>query len=78
LAEEVDVNLGRFQELEYEISHRHDDGRMTRMEEQRPHHDAAEHDPERAWSRHRIFRCTACEESVTVIPGEEGGPEIGR
>jgi hypothetical protein len=72
------VNLGRFPELEFEISHRHSDGTLGRMEEQPRHHDPADHDQERQWGRHRIFRCTACEESVTLIPGEEGGPEIAR
>jgi hypothetical protein len=43
------------------------------MEEHRPHHDASEHDPERKWGARRIFRCKTCEESVTLIPGEEAG-----
>jgi hypothetical protein len=68
------VTDARIREIEFQISHRHNDGSWGRMEERPAHHDAAEHDPERSWSRRRIFRCTSCEESVTLIPGEEGGP----
>ena len=61
-------------ELMYRIEHRHKDGSWGEMVESRTHHDAADHDPERGWSRHRIFRCTSCVESATLIPGEEGSP----
>jgi hypothetical protein len=60
----------RLTQLEYEISHRHADGTYGRMEE---HHDPAQHDTERAWGFRRIFKCTTCEETITLIPNEEGG-----
>lgn len=35
-------------------------------------HDAAAHDPERAWLRGaRIFRCTTCEEEIAFVPAAE-------
>ena len=67
------TDLGRFRELEFEISHRHSDGSMWRMEEQSAHHDPAQNDPERDWSRGRIFRCTRCQEAVTITPSDEDG-----
>ena len=51
------------------IEHRHDDGSWSEMvEEDRPH-DAADHDAERSWGMRRIFRCTRCDERVTLEPG---------
>ena len=67
----------RLREMEFQISHRHHDGGWGRMEE-RPEHDSAQHDPERSWSRGRIFQCTSCEDSVTLVPGEEGAPPASR
>jgi hypothetical protein len=64
----------RIVEMAYRIDHRHSDGSWGEMVEDRSHHSPANHDPERNWSLRRIFRCTSCEESVTLIPGEEGGP----
>ena len=64
----------RFRELEFQISHRHADGGWGRMEEEESsRHDAAQHDPERRWGIRRIFKCTTCDETVTLVPGEEGG-----
>jgi hypothetical protein len=60
-------------EILYRIEHRHHDGSWGEMVEDRAHHSPSDHDPERSWSLRRIFRCTSCEEAVTVIPGEEGG-----
>jgi hypothetical protein len=34
-------------------------------------HDSAEDDPERGWSRGKIFRCTACSEEIRVVPPNE-------
>ena len=61
----------RFQ-VEYQLSHRHKDGSWAQMEEVRPHHDSSQHDQERSWGLRRIFRCTSCPETATVIPGDEG------
>jgi hypothetical protein len=63
----------RFVESQYRLEHRHEDGSWAEMVEERPHHDAAAHDEERAWGLRRIFRCRTCEEAATVIPGAEGG-----
>jgi hypothetical protein len=68
------VNQLRILEVAYRIDHRHKDGSWGEMVEDASHHGPAEHDPERGWARGRIFRCTSCDESVTVVPGEEGGP----
>ncbi len=65
----------RFVETAYRIEHRHNDGSWAPMEEQPQHHGQPEHDPERRWSLGRIFRCTRCEESVTIVPGGEGGAQ---
>jgi hypothetical protein len=61
-------------ELEYQISHRHADGSWGRMSERRSHHDSAEHDPEREWRWHRVFKCESCEETVTIVGRDEPGP----
>ena len=38
------------------------------------HHDAAAHDGERSWLRRAIFRCSTCDEQVTVtVDGDESG-----
>ncbi len=40
--------------------------------ERAPHHDPAEHDPERLWGRGvRLFRCKSCEEEVAVMEKDE-------
>lgn len=61
-------------EAVYRLQHRHDDGEWVEM---RPHHDPAEHDPERSWARGTIFRCTTCAESASVVPGPEADTTIG-
>jgi hypothetical protein len=53
----------------YDITHKHPDGSVHVMEP--VHHDAAEHDPERAWLRGQRFRCSDCDATVTLIPNEE-------
>jgi len=57
----------------YRLEHRHHDGSWGEMIEQRSHHDAADHDVERGWAKRRIFRCRTCDESATIVPGDEGG-----
>lgn len=58
-------------EIAYRIDHRHKDGSWGEMVEDRAHHDPAAHDPERRWSMRRIFRCTSCDEAVTLVPGDD-------
>ncbi len=53
-----------FNTAAFRIEHRHQDGSWAPLE-QVPH-DAAEHDAERAWLRHQVFRCTHCEQEVEV------------
>jgi hypothetical protein len=62
----------RFVESQYRIEHRHKDGAWGVMREEQREHGAAEHDPERGWGIRRIFRCTSCDESMTIVEGEEG------
>ena len=39
-------------------------------------HDAASHDPERAWLKGaRIFRCSSCEEQIAIAPDDPQGEE---
>jgi hypothetical protein len=64
----------RLLQLQYRIEHEHSDGGWGEMVEDRSHHDAADHDPERGWSLRRIFRCTTCDEVVTLSPGGELAP----
>jgi hypothetical protein len=62
------MDPARLVEIEYRVSHRHNDGSSSPMVEVTSHHDAAEHDPERRWGLRRIFRCTSCAESITIEP----------
>ena len=55
------------------IEHRHKDGSWGEMVEDHEH-TSVDHDPERQWRLGRIFRCTSCDESLTVVPGDEGAP----
>ena len=41
------------------------------MEEVR---DPAQHDSEREWGRHKLFRCTACEDEIRVETPEDLAP----
>jgi hypothetical protein len=50
--------------LSLRLEHRHSDGSWSDFE--RSHHDPAEHDPERAWSRGEIYVCKTCNEQVRV------------
>jgi hypothetical protein len=56
-------------EMEFRVSHRHNDGSSWPMVEVQSHHDSAAHDPERQWPWRRIYRCTSCEETITIEPG---------
>ena len=33
-------------------------------------HDAAQNDPEREWGRHRIFKCSTCEDEIRIATPE--------
>jgi hypothetical protein len=61
--------MDRLREFQYTVEHQHADGSWGAMVEDRSHHDAAAHDPERDWIR-RVFRCTSCEEVVALTSGE--------
>jgi hypothetical protein len=69
------VDQARIVEMALRIEHQHSDGTWGEMiEDHRPHHSPANHDPERRWGFHRIFRCTSCDEAVTIASGDEGEP----
>ena len=63
----------RFAANAYKIMHQHKDGSWGEMEEIRrtSHHSSVDHDPERSWLSRRFFRCTSCEEYLTVSGGED-------
>jgi hypothetical protein len=71
----MDPNLRIAQE--FRIEHRHSDGSWSPLEP--IHHDSAAHDGERSWLKRTIFRCTTCDEqiSVTVDSEESGSPQPG-
>jgi hypothetical protein len=56
--------------LEPQLMHRHKDGSWAEMDSEPAHRAPASHDPERDWSRWRIFRCRTCDEVLTVHQGE--------
>ena len=69
------MDQARIVEMALRIEHRHSDGSWGELTEDRSHHSPSDHDPERRWGLRRIFRCTSCDEAVTIIDGEEGGPD---
>jgi hypothetical protein len=71
--EESTMDQARIIEMALRIEHRHGDGTWGEFQEDRSHHSSTDHDPERSWGFRRIFRCTSCGDSLTVIEGEEGG-----
>ena len=59
-----------FQSAAFELArleHHHGGDSWHDMEEVSASHDPAESDPERDWSRGRIYRCTTCEDEIRVI-----------
>lgn len=56
-------------EMAYRIDHRHPDGSWGEMVEDRSNN-PADDDPERKRSAPRIFRCTSCEQTVTIADEE--------
>lgn len=69
------MDLLRSADTAYQLRHQHRDGAWAVMEEVPSHHTPADHDPERGWLRGRIFKCTKCAETVTVVPGALGASE---
>ena len=67
----------RILELQYEVEHEHADGSRGQMVEERSPRDAADTDPERGWSLRRVFRCTVCNDVVTLTRGREPGAPDG-
>ena len=66
----------RFAGNAYRVMHEHRDGSWGEMQEvRRSHESAAGHDPERQWLLGRLFRCTSCDESVTLAPSDDLGQE---
>ena len=60
-------------EIYYRLQHRHKDGSWGEMEE--APRSAPSHDPERRWGITKLFRCTSCDEGVTLVPpGQESTP----
>jgi hypothetical protein len=57
----------------FQVEYRHSDGSLGVMVEERSHHAPADHDPERGWGLRRIFRCSGCDESVSIVVGD---PEV--
>lgn len=59
-----------FQSSGFELArfeHSHGGNEWHDMHDVTPSHDAAESDPERAWQRGRILRCSACEDEIRVM-----------
>jgi hypothetical protein len=48
------------------LEHYHGNGEYHDMHEVSEAHDSAEGDPERSWSKGRIYRCNVCEDEVRV------------
>jgi hypothetical protein len=61
------LDYARFEMIRLEHSHGKDD--WHRMEEV---HDPAQSDTEREWGRHRIFKCTSCEDEIRIAEPEQG------
>ncbi len=62
----------RSYELQYRVQHRHGDGTWSEMTADASHHDAADHDVERSWAKRLVFRCSRCDETVTLGPSSDG------
>jgi hypothetical protein len=70
-----------FQSAQFELArfeHNHGGDEWHPMEEVSPAHDAAEGDPERAWPRGRIFRCTVCADEIRVTVPDPSPSEGAR
>jgi hypothetical protein len=68
----------RLLQLQYRVEHEHADGSWGEMVEDRSAHDPADTDPERKWSLKRVFRCTSCNEVVTLMSEDQAvSPDAG-
>ena len=63
-----------FQSAAFELArleHNHGNNEWHEMQDVTPdqdaEHDAAAHDPERLWTRGRIYRCTTCDDEIRVV-----------
>lgn len=67
------MDYARFELIRLEHGHgKHDWHRMDEAAAD----DAARHDPEREWGRHRIFKCSTCDEQIRIaVPDTE--PPVG-
>jgi hypothetical protein len=72
------MEQARITQMALRIEHRHRDGSWGEMVEDRSHHAPADHDPERSWNVGRLFRCSSCDESLTVSADDEGAPDTDR
>lgn len=71
------MDISRYHELEYRLSHRHKDGAWGEMAEAPAHHTSVEHDPERQWAGEgRLFKCTSCDEWAVVRRADERGRPV--
>ena len=58
----------------FKLMHSH--GKDLFSMEETSHHDAAQHDPERGWTKGaRIFRCTRCADEIVVLPPGADAPD---
>jgi len=60
------------------IQHSHGKNDWHDMNDVTPAHDSAEEDPEREWSRGRIYRCSTCEDEIKITLPESERPLGGR
>jgi hypothetical protein len=60
------------------LEHHHGSGEYHDMFEVSEAHDPAESDPERGWSRGRLYRCSVCEDEVRVAYADPSPVEGAR
>ena len=60
------MDLARIAELNLRFQHRHDDGSVGTFEPEPSHHSPNAHDPERDWASGTIYKCTSCDEEITI------------
>ena len=63
------MDYARFDLIRLEHSHGRDD--WHRMDELTTH-DPAQRDPERDWGRHRLFKCSTCEDEIRIAVPQPG------
>jgi hypothetical protein len=66
----------RSAEVQYRIQHRHTNGEWSDLAPETRRHDPSTGDPERSWAQRMVFRCTHCDEVVSISQVRlEGDPE---